>query len=99
MQAWGWCIFSGRVASTPDRDTFEKYRDTPPICITMRLQKYALLLVGSSVYTTHLYYVALPIHIRVTGSGSIGALPTLDVNKVAERKFPKFFEFSFRMLH
>ena len=32
-----------RVTSTPDPDTFEKYRDTPPICITILLQKYTIL--------------------------------------------------------
>ena len=37
-----------RVKSTPDPDTFEKYRDTPPISIAILLQKYALLLAESS---------------------------------------------------
>ena len=31
-----------RAQSTPDPDTFEKYRDTPPISIAILLQKYAL---------------------------------------------------------
>ena len=33
----------------PDHDTFETHRDAPPICITLVLQKHALLLVGSIV--------------------------------------------------
>ena len=40
-----------RVESTPDPNTFEKYRDTPPISIAILLQKYALLLAESSIYT------------------------------------------------
>ena len=39
-----------RVTSTPDPDTCEKYRVTPPICAIL-LQKYALLLAESSRYT------------------------------------------------
>ena len=31
----------GRIKSTRDPDTFEKYRDTPPISIAILLQKYA----------------------------------------------------------
>ena len=42
--------FFGMVKSTPDPDTFEKYRDTPPISIAILLQKYALLL-QKVVYT------------------------------------------------
>ena len=39
---------SGSQKSTPDPDTYEKYRDTPPISIALLLQKYALLLAESS---------------------------------------------------
>ena len=38
------------VTSTPDPDTFEKCRDTPPISIAMLFQKYALL-AESNIYT------------------------------------------------
>ena len=38
-----------RVTSTPDPDTFEKYRDTPPSSIARLLQKYALLLAESRI--------------------------------------------------
>ena len=41
-----------KAKSTPDPDTFEKHRDTPPISIAILLQKYALLLAESSIYTT-----------------------------------------------
>ena len=40
-----------RDTSTPDC-SFEKHRNTAPICIAELLQKYGLLL-GSSAYTTH----------------------------------------------
>ena len=49
------------VRSTPDPDTFEKYRDTPPISIAILLQKYALLLAESSIYTTNLDHSTPPI--------------------------------------
>ena len=35
-----------RVKWTPDPDTFEKYRDTPPVSFAILWQKYALLLLG-----------------------------------------------------
>ena len=54
-----------RVKSTPDRDTFEKYRDTPPICIAMLLQRYALFLAESSVYTTNLYHDTTRISVAI----------------------------------
>ena len=54
-----------RVKSTPDPDTFEKYRDTPPISIAILLQKYALLLAESSIYTTNLYHDTPPICISM----------------------------------
>ena len=44
----------GRVKSTPDPDTLEKFHDTPPISIAILLQKYALLLAQSSIYTNNL---------------------------------------------
>ena len=46
--------FIRRVKLTPDPDTFEKFRDTPPISIAILLQKFALLLPESSIYTTNL---------------------------------------------
>ena len=54
-----------RVASTPDPDTFEKYRGTPPISIAILLQKYTLLLAESSIYTTNLYHDTPPICIAI----------------------------------
>ena len=42
----------GKVPWTLDPHTFEYYRDTAPISIAMLLQKYALLLAESSIYTT-----------------------------------------------
>ena len=45
-----------RMPSTPDPDTFEKYRDTRPISIAIFWQKYALLLAESTIYTTHSYH-------------------------------------------
>ena len=45
-----------RVKSPLNPDTFEKYRDTPPISITILLQKYALFLAESSIYTTYLFH-------------------------------------------
>ena len=55
----------GRVKSTPDPDAFEKHRDTPPISIAILLQKYALLLAESSIYTTNLYHDTPPICIAI----------------------------------
>ena len=49
-----------RIKWSPDPDTFEKYRDAPPISIAMLLQKYPPLLAESSVYTK-LYHDAPPI--------------------------------------
>ena len=57
--------FFKKVTSTPDPDTFEKYRDTPPISIAILLQKYALLLVESSIYNTNLYHDTPPICIAI----------------------------------
>ena len=54
-----------RATSTPDPDTFEKYRCTPPISIAILLQKYALLLAESGIYTTNLYHDTPPICIAV----------------------------------
>ena len=42
------------VTSTTDPDIFEKYRDTPPMSIAVLLQRYALLLAKTSIYTTNL---------------------------------------------
>ena len=50
-----------KMKSKSDTDTFEKYRDTPPISIAILLQKYALLLAESSIYTTNLYHDTPPI--------------------------------------
>ena len=52
-----------RIESTPDSDTFEKYNDIRPISIAMLLQKHALLLAESSVYSTSLYYDMPPSHL------------------------------------
>ena len=46
-------------------DTFEKHHDTPLISIAMLLQKCALLLAESSMYTTNLCHDAPPISIRI----------------------------------
>ena len=54
-----------RVKSTPDPDTFEKYRDTPPISIAILLQRYALFLAESRIYTTSLYHNTAPICIAI----------------------------------
>ena len=51
--------------STPDPETFEKYRDTPPISFAIFLQKYALLLAESSIYTTNLHHDTPPICIAI----------------------------------
>ena len=71
-----------RVKSTPDPDTFEEYRDAPPISIAILLQKYALLLAESkyiqhqfvSRYGSHLYRDTFA---EVLGSGVVGTLPIL----------------------
>ena len=57
--------FVRRITSTPDPDTVEKYRDTPPISIAILLQKYALLLAESSIYTSNLYHDTRPICIAM----------------------------------
>ena len=43
----------------------KKIRDTPLICIAILLQKYALFLAESSIYTTNLYHDAAPICIAI----------------------------------
>ena len=48
-----------------DTNTFEKYRDTPPISIAILWQKYALLLAESSTNTTSLYHDTPPICIAI----------------------------------
>ena len=53
------------------RDTFEKYRDTPPVSSAMFLQKYAALLAESSTYTANLYHDTAPICIMRCFCGSI----------------------------
>ena len=50
--------FVRRVESTPDPDTLEKYRDTPPTSIAILLQKHALFLAESSIYTIRLPFVS-----------------------------------------
>ena len=57
-------------------DTFKKYRDTPPICIAILLQKYALSLAETSIYTTNLYHDTAPMSIAIllqkySGQGSL----------------------------
>ena len=69
-------ILFRRVESTPDPDTSEKYRDTPPISIATLLQKYALHLAESSIYATNLYHDTPPICIAIPlqkywGQGSL----------------------------
>ena len=54
-----------RVTSTLDPDTFEKCRATPPISIAILLQKHALLLAESSIYTNNLYHDMPPICIAI----------------------------------
>ena len=55
-----------RIQSTPDPDTFEKYRDAPPISIAVLFWlKYALLLAESTIYTTTLYRDMPPICIAM----------------------------------
>ena len=62
-------------------DTFEKYRDTPPISIAILLQKYALLLAESSIFD-HQFVSRYASHLHrdtfaeVLGSGVVGTLPT-----------------------
>ena len=63
-------------SSTPDPDTLETYRDTPPISIAILLQKYVLLL-AESIYSTNLYHDTPPICIAILlqkywGQGSLG---------------------------
>ena len=60
-----WAFELRRVTLTPDPDTFEKYRDTPPISIAILLQKYALLLAESSIYATNLYHNTTPICVTI----------------------------------
>ena len=66
-----------RVTSTPDPDTFEKYRDTPPISILAKVcpplgRKYYIHHQFVSRYASHLYRDAFS---KVLGSGVVGALP------------------------
>ena len=55
----------GRITSTPDPDTFEKYRDTPLISIAILLQSYALLLAESSTFAAKFYHDTPPICIAM----------------------------------
>ena len=57
--------FRRTKSKTPDPGTFENYRDTPPISIAILLQKYALFLAESSMYTTNVYGNAAPICIAI----------------------------------
>ena len=50
---------SGESDRPPDPDTFEKYRDTPPISIAPSS------LAESSIYTTKLYHDTAPICIAI----------------------------------
>ena len=54
-----------RVKPTPDPDTLEKYRETPPVSIEILLQNYAVLLAESSTCTAHLYQDTAPICIAI----------------------------------
>ena len=80
-----------RVKSTPDPDTFEKYRDTvtPPISTAILLQKNALLLAESSIYTTNLYHDTPPTCIAVLlqkheGQGLLESPLVMDENPVVD---------------
>ena len=54
-----------RVKSTPDPDTFEKYRDTPPISVAILSPKYALLLADNCICTSNVYHNTPPICIAM----------------------------------
>ena len=63
-EAWKGRAEFRSVTSTPDPDTFQKYRDTPPISIAILLQKYAHRLAESSI-DTNLYHDTPPICIAM----------------------------------
>ena len=78
VQCSGICI--RRVTSTPDPNTFEKYRDTPAISIAILLQRYALFW-QKVVYTPPICIaIRLPFvsryFCRSLGSGVVGTPPT-----------------------
>ena len=58
-------VFFRRVKSTPDPDTSEKYRDTPPISMAYFCKSMPPLLAESSIYTTNLYHDTAPICITI----------------------------------
>ena len=64
-QTLGGCSKIRRVKSTLDLDTFEKYRDTPPILFEILLPEHALLLAESSISTTNLPHDTAPICIAM----------------------------------
>ena len=70
------CIKDSHI--DPEPDTFEKFRDTPPISVAMFLPKHVLVLVGNDMYTTHLYHHTAPIRDaspEILGSGVVGTPP------------------------
>ena len=74
-----YCLQQSQIDPWP-RYLVQKHHNTPPICIAILLQKYALFLAESSIYTTNLYHDAAPICIRdtfaeVLGSGVVGTSP------------------------
>ena len=73
--------FFRRVTSTPDPDTFGKYRDTPPISIMILLCAKSCILLGrksyihlefESRYGSHLYRETFA---KLLGSGVVGTPP------------------------
>ena len=67
---WEERMGGSRVKSTSDPDTFEKYRDAPPISISRYLlQKYAFLFVRkeSILYIHHqfLYHDPAPVRLAI----------------------------------
>ena len=61
------------VISTPDRDSFEKYRDTPLICTMIVLNKYAL----PPICITMLLPFVSRAFAQVSWSGVVAILPLL----------------------
>ena len=96
-------FFIRRVTSTPDPDTSEKCRGTPPISIAMLLQKHTLLrlLAESVIYTTpicitiRLPFVSQYFHRGIRVRGRCGYLrkslltPQITRNHPKPQIFPK----------
>ena len=85
-----------RVKATPDPNTFEKYRDTPPISIAILLQKYAFL-AESNIYNTNLYHDLPPICIAKTfaevwGQGSLPHSKKAFFHRVLQGSVPRAWQ-------